>query len=168
MIRKKLQNALEKFKEGPAPRGNKRRTPVTIVIMIAALIGFVQLSTSLFAPDPEQDAWGKIILPPPGAQTGPPLIIVGETQDIPSGQHIWLVAEAEDSQMCYPKKRVLRNTRFRAEIQENNLIPPYSISIFVIDEILHQQWETWTASKSSPGIPIPNENRRLDTVRITL
>ena len=166
MIRETLQKAVEKFKEGPSFQNKKKRTPLTIVIMVAVFIGFVQLSTTLFAPDPEQDAWGKIILPLPDTQTGPQIAIVGETQDIPSGQHIWLVVEPVGSSKCRPQKEVLRNTRFRTEIQAHTFTPPYAISIFVIDRTLHQEWEAWAASKAAPGLPVPSEKRRLDTIRI--
>lgn len=148
----------------PPSTRHKKRTPLEVFIVVGMVIGLIQLSTLLFAPNPEQDAWGKIISPVSGSPIASEITIVGETQDIATGQYIWITVDKPDTRQCRPQKRVLRNTRFRAKIQNHMFNPPVFISIYVINESLHEQWTDMKQSATRSYIPSPPERRRLDSI----
>jgi hypothetical protein len=67
--------------------GNKR-SPLMVLLIVALILGGLKLSTLIFVPNPEKDYWGRIIIPEAGSVVGEQFTMVGETQDIPSGNYI--------------------------------------------------------------------------------
>lgn len=150
---------------GPSLKsGKEKRTPASIIIIVLIIIGAIQLSIFTLAPKPEKDAWGKILLPLQDAEFSRKIEVVGDTQDIASGQYIWIVTGNPDSKMCRPQKRVLRNTRFRALVEDTFSVPPVTLSIYVVDEELHQEWSRWLEMPNAESLAAPTETRRLDTI----
>ncbi len=145
--------------------GKSRRTPVKFVLITLLIIGALQLSTVLFAPTPEKDAWGKLLSPQTGSPLRLPLVIVGATQDIPSGHFIWTAIEYETG-FCLPLKRVLRNSRFRTTIDSIPISPPFSVSLFVLNETQHRVWSDKTGSPLQQEIKSHPAPRRLDSIHI--
>ena len=149
------------------PDKKNKRTPLKLILIVGAIVLMTQVSTLIFSPHPEKDAWGKIILPRAGDSIENGIIIVGETQDIASGQFIWIVIESVN-RPCYPLKRVLQNTRFRSTVRPTQLPESFNLSIFVVDETTHKQWSEWITQPADSVVRCPALNRRLDTVELKL
>ena len=148
------------------PQNKPKRSPWSVILIICLFVFGLHFSTLLLSPDPEKDAWGKIILPEDGTRTQKSVTVVGETQDIPSGSYIWIVVEKEEAGLCQPKKRVLRNSRFRTSVEVTMSEGTYDLSLYVLDETVHNQWNGLQKEARVIGLPTPGENRRLDSVRL--
>lgn len=158
-----------KISTEPLPKKNQnKRSPFVIVLIIALAIIGLQYSTSLFSPDPETESWGKIILPAAGSVIGNDVTIVGETQDIAAGHYIWIAVDKPDIGLCWPQKRVLRNTRFRTKLKVEGHKRPYFLSLYILNETLHIQWKNQQEREILGGLPMLTEMRRLDSVKLIL
>lgn len=167
-LKNKFKQAFVKNAALPPARTRKNRTPFFILIIVACLIIGLQYSSSIFSPDPETDSWGKIISPAAGSTTGAKVRIVGETQDIGTGQYIWISVDKPDIGHCWPKKQVLRNTRFATAILVERPDEPFYVSLYILNETLHSQWKDWQDKEIFSGLPMPLENRRLDQINLVL
>lgn len=150
----------------PGPERKKFNSGILVVglILILLIIG-LQSTTKVFAPDPEKDAWGKILQTVRGGETGNQLTVIGETQDIASGNHIWVAAEDMDRKRCRPGKHVLRNTRFRARLEMDDYGDEVWISICLLDDSAHKLWQDWTEKEAPDGLPLNPDIRRLDSFK---
>lgn len=147
---------------------NKQRlkTAPVIVALIAVIITTAILFSTVESDQPS-GPYGKIISPSAGSQTGSSVYVTAETRNLPPGQHVWLAVDKPDLGLCWPKKlRIRPNTKFRATVYEGGPNEPYNISLYVLNETLHNQWTDWIDRKLMGGLPMPPENRRLDTVKL--
>lgn len=168
MTRKDKITLWQSFIQGPSPVAKKtKRTPVKFLLIVLLIIGVMHLSTKVFAPSPEKDAWGKLLVPVTGMKFNLSQRIVGETQDIAAGQYIWVVIETKKTGTCLPIKRVLRNSRFRTTLENPTALPPFYISIWVIEEERHLIWSDRIKNTGEQKtVTLPPENRRLDKVEL--
>ena len=165
-FKKKFKQTLVDNTDRPQ-NAQRNKTPLLIMIIVALIIIGLQYSTSVFSPDPEEDSWGKIIMPRAGSTTGKTIKIIGETQDIRTGLYIWLAVEKPDIGLCRPKKRVLRNTRFNTSISmADGPEQAYRLSLYVLNETIHNQWKDWLDKKSFKALPVPAKIRQLDQVTL--
>ncbi len=144
----------------------RKRSPFLILIIVTLIFGGLHYSTTLFSPDPEKDAWGKIITPQDGSKIGKSIKVVGETQDIKKGVYIWLAVDKPGTGLCQPKKRVLRNTRFIATILHKGSKGVFKLSLYFLDETTHNNWQNFQDQRLSGGLPIPPDAKRLDQVTL--
>lgn len=111
-LKEKFMRALEENADKPQ-KSRKNKTPLLVIIIVILIIIGLQYSTSIFSQGPSTDPLGEITTPAAGSSTGKEVRVVGETKNINAGQHIWLAVDKPDLGLCWPKKQVLRNTRFR-------------------------------------------------------
>ncbi len=151
-----------------ARAGKHKRSPLMILVIVLVIIGGLKLSTFVFAPDPVEDYWGKILVPEAGSVVGKEFFVVGETQDIPSGSFVWVVIENIGNKTCLPRKRVLRNTRFRTKILNQKSEIKFTIAIHIVDKPRHLEWTDRIEQDSPDEIPVPVDTFRLDSVSVSL
>ena len=151
----------------PLNSPKKKRTPFLIVMVVALLFIGLQYSTSLFSPDLEKDAWGKIILPVEGSVTGKSVHVVGATQDIQTGLYVWLSIDSPGTGQCRPQKQVLRNTRFSTRlVLTESLHPADTLALHVLDKRMHDEWKNRQDQKRSTALPLPRGIWQLDQIRL--
>lgn len=145
-----------------------KRTPFLIFIIVLLLFVGMQQSTSIFSPDPVKDSWGKIILPLPETKIANEFRVIGETQDIKKGHYIWLAFESRSIAECWPQKRVLRNSRFRTTLRPLMGQKELVLSVYVLNQTVHDQWRKWLDQNPQKGITLPSGIILLDQIDLNL
>lgn len=166
-LKDKLKQALEENAD-KSQKPKKNKTPLLIIIIVALIIIGLQYSTSIFSTGSSTDPQGKITTPADGSSTGKEVRVVGETKNINAGQYIWLAIDKPDLGLCWPKKRILRNTRFSTTILEEGPKEAYRLSLYVLNETFHDQWKDWRDQKIFGGLHMPPESQRLDQITLLL
>lgn len=145
-----------------------KRTPFLIFIIVLLLFVGMQQSTSIFSPDPVKDSWGKIILPLPETKITGEFRVIGETQNIKKGHYIWLAFESKSIKECWPQKRVLRNSRFRSALRPLIGQKELALSVYVVNQAIHDQWRKWLNQNPQKGITLPSGMILLDQIDLNL
>ena len=137
----------------------------TALIVLLVIIG-LQYSTTLFSSAQSRGPYGKIHSPKNGATTGSDVKITAETRNLVPGTYVWIAVDKPNLDLCWPKKLVKANIKFRTDILEEGPKERYGLSIYALNETLHNQWQEWKDKQIFGGLPMPPDNRRLDTVRV--
>jgi hypothetical protein len=129
------------------------------------LVLFILFINNLFSEPHQPGPWARITFPLPGTTNGTNVKITTETRNIEPGRHIWLAVDKPDLELCWPKSpRLMPNTGFSTTIYERGPAEPYWVSVYAVTKTLNDQWEDWVKMKRLGGLPMPPENRRIDSV----
>ncbi len=168
-IKNKLKEALEANAQRETSESHNRKP--FILIACITFLGAVMLFgyVLLFSNTPTRGPWGQIKKPAHGKTTGQKVRVTGETKNIESGQYIWLAVDKSDIGLCWPKMHITEsNTNFRTTVMEEGLEEPYSLSLYLVNQTIHEQWKEWLEHEIFGGLHMPPERKRLDSVRLLL
>ncbi len=168
---KKYKDQLKEVLLESAPKKNPRNkkpnlSPILIIaIACLVLIGVQYLFSS---PDPVTGPWGKIISPTAGSQTTTQVNVTAETKNLEPGQYAWLVVDKPGIGLCWPKKPIKPNTKFKMIIHEEGKKEPYTLSLYSVHKTINDQWQEWLDAELFGGLPMLPDKRRLDSVGLIL
>lgn len=132
-----------------------------------AIIGLILLYAYVLHPGAGDR--GKIIQPAAGSETGSRVKVTARTWDIEPGEYVWLVVDKPEMGVCWPKFHVSEvNIHFKIAIYEGGPDGPYSLSLYVVNQDIHDQWTAWQSARKVGGVPMLPKQRLLDTVRLVL
>lgn len=142
------------------------KAAVTLMaVIIISVTSYFMFSTH----QPPAGPQGRILSPTPGSITNYEVSVTGETFNIENGQFIWLAVDKPDLGLCWPKYLMLKpNVKFKTTIEERGPTEPYYLSLYVLNQDMHNHWHAWTKAEKMGGLPMLPKNRRLDTVRLML
>jgi len=167
-IKNKLKQALTENANKERSKNKNKRIFIFIVGVLLVSI-FTFFGSTLFSSNTPLGPWGQIKKPNPGMTTGQKVKVTGETKNIEPGQYIWLAVDKPDRGLCWPKMHITTpNTNFGTTIMEEGPEEPYSLSLYLINQTVHEQWKEWLDHEKLGGLHIPPERKRLDSVRLLL
>lgn len=141
---------------------------ITSITTLAAVLFFYSAG-SLFSSPEHTGPWGEISSPTAGTITGAAVKVVGATKNIEPGQYVWLAVDKPDLGLCWPKvPGIAPNTGFSTVIDESGPREPYSLSLYAVTKTINDQWQNWLAEGKFGGLPMPPDNRLLDSVELIL
>lgn len=138
------------------------------IILILVMLGS-PLVTTPHSETVIQNPTGKISSPATGLTTSNQVPVTGKTENIEPGQHVWLAVDKPDLGLCWPKEPGLKpNCSFSTVIYEGGPKEPYTLSLYIVNKTVNDQWEEWLGSERLGGLPMPPDKRRLDSVKLVL
>ena len=113
---------------------------------------------------------GMILSPKPGSNTGREVSVSVITRDLPLGRpHVYLVVDVPSIGYCWPKTSgIAPNTAFRTTIHEAGTRSNYRLSLYAVDNNLHQTIRAWFNRGAPDGLPMLPERFRLDYIELKL
>lgn len=150
-----------------------KETPRKPLILILGLTGTVFLiGTLLFVarfspPATPTGPWGEILVPTSRSVTGHHVIVSAKIANLELGQYVWLTVDKPDLGLCWPKApKIEPNTLFSTTIYEGDPKEAYTLLLYAIPKTLHDQWTVWANQNRLGGLPMPPDNRRLDSIQL--
>ena len=169
-----IVNLLNSYKEDPPSTKNKPNkwffiTTASSICLIALLLLLFTLNLYSPAPQNQTGPAGAILSPTHGSTTGNKVRVQGKTENIEPGQHVWLVVDKPALELCWPKDTGIKpNCSFITTINENGPEEPYVLSLYTVNQTIHNQLADWTDQKLSGGFPMLPQSRKLDSVTLML
>jgi len=93
---------------------------------------------------------------------------VGETKNVDVDQYIWLAIDNPEFSKCWPKIQIQRNIEFNTMVLEEELKGNLRLSIYLLNEKSHRQWQEWQSKENPRGVRMPSGNKHLDFVNLIL
>ncbi len=162
-----LEASLEKNSDIPVDGISKKNPFIITVILLLVFLGFL-FKTDVFNPELTIHATGKITSPQNRSKTGKEITIKGETKGVGSNQYVWLAFDNPEFSKCWPRTQVSGNIEFTATFVEKSLKDDLRLSMYILNEKLHNKWIEWLSNESSQGVKMPSGNKHLDHVNLIL
>ena len=144
-------------------------TGTSTACLIALLFLLFTLKIPLFNEVDQTGPIGAILSPAHGSTTGNKVRVQGKTENIEPGQYVWLVVDKPALELCWPKDTGIKpNCSFITTINENGPEEPYVLSLYTVNQTIHNQLADWTDQKLSGGFPMLPQSRKLDSVTLML
>lgn len=166
-LKDEIAKAIRDNAEKPDKSIFYRLIALTVFTTLCAVL-FLYFGTSLFSSSPETKPFGEIITPTPGTTTGCTVRVVGKTANLEPGQHAWLAVDKPSLHLCWPKGELPQNINFATTIFEEGPKEGYALSLYIVNKTVNDQWAEWLKAQRHGGLPMPPDNKRLDSVRLIL
>ena len=170
-IRKEVETIITKRNQ-KKPIHATRKHIIRILLIIAAvlLVSASVYGAFVYITRP----CGRIASPEDGSLVSRVFEITGYTKNIPpSRKYIWIVVDAEEIGLCWPKRPINNlNGPFKTKIHEAGLNENFVVSLYAVDNKHHEKILKWfdqvRIAESEPGFPIIPEDFKLDSITLML